>query len=47
MLSRDFPPFILNYPPPNPLHALGSLLKLNGLRGGERDILFSTFIKAA
>ncbi len=32
-----FPPFILNYPPLNPPHALGGLLKLNGLRGGERD----------
>jgi len=36
-LSCDFPPFFLNYPPPNPLHALGGLLKLNGLRGGKRD----------
>ncbi len=36
-LSCDFPPFILNYPPPNPPHALGGLLKLNGLRGGKRD----------
>ncbi len=36
-LSRDFPPFILNYPPPNSLHALVGLLKLNGLRGGKRD----------
>ncbi len=29
--------FILNYPPPNSRLALGGLLKLNGLRGGERD----------
>ncbi len=36
-LSCDFLPFFLNYPPPNPLHALGVLLKLNGLRGGNRD----------
>ncbi len=35
-LSCDFPPFILNYPPPNPPHALGGLLKLNGLSGGKR-----------
>ncbi len=38
LLSRDFPPFILNYPPPKPLQTLlGGLLKLSGLRGGERD----------
>ncbi len=35
--SRDFPPFILNYPPLNPAQALGGLLKLNGLRGGTTD----------
>ncbi len=37
LLSHDFPPFILNYPPLNPPHALGGLLKLNGLRGGKTD----------
>ncbi len=35
--SRDFPPFILNYPPLNPAQALGGLLKLNGLRGVTTD----------
>ncbi len=28
---------ILSYPPPNPPYALGGLLKLNGLRGNDRD----------
>ncbi len=37
LLSRDFLPFILNYPPPKSQNALGGVLKLNGLRGGERE----------
>ncbi len=32
LLPRDYPPFILNYPPPNSPHALGGLLKFGGLK---------------
>ncbi len=35
LLSRDFPPFFLSYPPPNTPHSLGGLLKLNGLKGAD------------
>ncbi len=33
LFSHDFTPFIHNYSPPNSMHALECLLKLNGLRG--------------